>query len=331
MNMRRVLPAAVLLFAVLLAGTMGYWLVEGWNILDSFYQTVITLSTVGFGEVHPLSDAGKLLTVGLIIGSIGIVTYAATLIGRIIVEGEVQQIFQTRRMEKTLKDMRDHFILCGYGRMGLVAADRLRQDGHRLVIVEKSPDAAQRARNAGYIVVEGDATQEEVLQKAGIARAKGVAALLPDDPDNLYLTITARNMNPKVLIAAKAMTEAGALRMTKVGVDKVIPLYHLGGMQLATALSRPEVMNFLDVVAGHGQHVRIDQVLVPEGCKLLGQSLADLDLRGRFGITVLAVKRGQDIFSASPETVLQPGDIALVMGPADKLDGFERQLRPAGK
>lgn len=313
---------AILLLLVIVSGTLGYQLIEGWNLLDSLYQTLITLSTVGFGEVKPLSPQGKLFTIMLVVIGISFVTYAATQLVQVVIEGKIGEIIGKRKMKQALKNLRNHYIICGYGRIGVVVAENLRLEGMSLVIVDKEAERVQAAIDKGFVALRGDATQESVLMEAGIKQAKGIAAVLPDDPDNLYLTITARSLNPGIRVAAKAMTSEGAKRLEKVGTDTVIPLYTIGGERMSVALTRPEVLDFIDIAHGRDRHIRLEEIRLPSGCRIAGQSIAGAKLREKYGITVLVIKRGQEIIIPGPSDTLAEGDVLLVMGEMARVQRF---------
>lgn len=322
MTKTKVLVLLFFLLAILSAGTVGYQAIEGWGFLDSLYQTVITISTVGFREVYPFSPAGKIFTIILVMIGISFVAYSATQFVKLVVEGEIREFFGKRRMEKVLKNLKDHHIICGYGRMGAVVAENLRKEGMGSVIVDNASERVQGALDEGFIALAGDATQEDVLREAGIERARALAAVLPDDPDNLYLTITAKAVNPALRVVAKAMTAEGAKRLENVGADTVIPLYTIGGERMSVALARPGVLDFMDIAHGRGGHIRVEEIELPTGCSIAGQTISDAGIRERFGITVLVIKRGQEIIIPSPSETLAEGDVLLVMGEPERIQRF---------
>ena len=319
MGLRRVLKVLGWLVLLVLTGSVGYWLIEGFSPLDSVYQTVITVSTVGFGEVRPLSPAGKVFTVLLITFGIGVATYAAAQIGHLVVGGELRELLGRRRVRQRVSRLQGHYIICGFGRMGRVVAQDLEAKGARFVVVERDPQRARQALNLGYLVLEGDATEEDVLADAGVERARGLAATLDDDPQNLYLVVTAKSLNPSLFVVAKALTEAGARKLRAAGADKTVSLYELGAKRMAMALLRPQVTEFLDLTVG-SEKVFIEGVEVGEGSPLAGRSLGQLELRRRFGITVIAARRGDELLvSPGPEFTPKPGDVLFVIGTEENL------------
>ena len=326
MTRKKILFLALVLFGILTSGVAGYQIIEGWGFLDSLYQTVITVSTVGFKEVYPLSGAGKVFTILLVMMGISFFAYAATQLVRLVVDGKIAELFGRRRMEKALKNLKDHCIVCGYGRMGTVVAENLRVEGQAMVIVDRDPERVRAATEEGFVAIEGDATQESVLARAGIDRARSVAAVLPDDPDNLYLTITAKAMNPALRVVAKAMTNEGKVRLEKVGADTVISLYSIGGDRMSAALSAPEVVDFIDIAYGKGGRVRVEEIRLPENCRLAGRTIANTGFKDRYGITVLVIKRGDEIIVPSPSETLAGGDVLLVMGKPDRVQRFLEEM-----
>ncbi|MEO0192963.1 MAG: potassium channel family protein, partial [candidate division WOR-3 bacterium] len=252
MRTKKIIILFFVFLGILCFGIVGYMIIEGWGFLDSLYQTVITVSTVGFREVYPISEAGKIFTIILVIIGVSFVAYSASQFVSFIVEGRLNEFFSKRRMKKLLSELRDHFIVCGYGRMGALVANNLRSEGQSLVVIDDDPELVRKATEEGFLAIEGDATQEEVLKRAGIERAKAVAAVLRDEPQNLYLTITAKALNPSARVVAKALTEEGKARLEKVGADTVILIYNIGGDRLSLALLRPEDLDFVYIAHGAG-------------------------------------------------------------------------------
>lgn len=326
MTRTKIFFLAFVLFGILASGVAGYQMIEGWGFLDSLYQTVITVSTVGFREVYPLSEAGKVFTIILVMMGISFFAYAATQFVKLVVDGKIAEIFGRRRMEKALKDLKDHCIVCGYGRMGTVVAENLRIDGQSVVIVDRDPERVRAAIEEGLVAIEGDATQESVLVRAGIDRARSVAAVLTDDPENLYLTITAKALNPAVRVVAKAMTNEGRVRLEKVGADTVIALYSIGGDRMSAALSASEVVDFIDIAYGKGGPVRVEEIRLPDNCGLAGRTIASTGFKKRYGITVLVIRRGDEIIVPSPSETLAGGDVILIMGKPDRVQRFLEEM-----
>ncbi|RMF56654.1 MAG: potassium channel protein [Calditrichaeota bacterium] len=314
---KRILVAGGLFFLVLVVGSAGYMLIEGWAPLESLYMTVITLSTVGFQEVRPLSGAGRLFTSALIIMGIGTVGYGFGHIAAFFVEGELRNVFRIRRMEKIIGSLRNHIIICGYGVEGRHAGEELQRSGVPFVVIEKDTELAEKLREEGRIVIPGDATHDDVLSSAGVAVAKGLIAALSDDAENVFVTLTARGFNPDLMIVARASDEKSVAKLFRAGASKVISSAEIGGRRMASMLLRPQVVNFLDVIMSDPElALRLEEIDIEQGSALVGRSIRDLEIRGRTGAMVIAYHReGQPIHvNPPPDSVLQAGDVLIVMG-----------------
>jgi voltage-gated potassium channel len=323
----RLTRAFVLLAGVFLAGAVGYHLIEGAGWWDSFYMTVITLTTVGYREIFPLSIAGEAFTVVLLFAGLGLILLTATEIGRSIVEGQMREWLGVARRSRMIEKMADHEIVCGWGRMGKAVVEELRRGGRPVVVIERDPDKALELRELGVSVVEGDAAVEATLRSAGIERARGLVACLNDDAYNVYTILTARSLNERLFIVARVAEEGAQQRLLRAGADRVVNPYHLGGLRLAHMLVKPAVVEFLDVSLGPagGVHLELEQVLIAEGNPLVGSTLAEADLRRRSGIGVVALRRGgQLVPNPEASTSLAAGDVLVVLGTRPQLESFER-------
>ncbi|MGC8915958.1 MAG: potassium channel family protein [Thermoanaerobaculum sp.] len=321
------------LAAVLVAGTVGYHLIEGAPLWDAFYMTVITITTVGYREVFPLSVAGQVFTVLLLVAGLGLIFVVATEIGRSMLEGEIRKLLGRARRSRKLFRMREHEVICGYGRMGRAVVEALRQAGRPMVVVERNPEKVASLHDLGVPVVQGDATQEEVLQAAGVARARGLVACLADDAHNVYTVLTARSLNPNLFIVARASEEGAEQRLLRAGANRVVNPYRLGGLRLAHVLTKPAVVDFLELSLGAGaRDLQLEEVAVLPGTPLVGKSLEELELRRRFRVGVVAVQRGTT-FVPNPEAGFRPeeGDVLVVIGTRESLGAFEKAMLAAGK
>lgn len=323
----RLARATLLLAAVFLAGTVGYHLIEGAGWWDAFYMTVITLTTVGYGEVFPLSVAGQVFTVALLFAGLGLILLTATEIGRTVVEGQMRVWLGGARRSRMIEKMSEHEIVCGWGRMGKAVVEELRRGARSVIVVERDADKVRQLREAGVNVIEGDATVEATLRSAGVVRARGLVACLNDDAHNVYTILTARSLNERLFIVARVAEEGAQPRLLRAGADRVVNPYHLGGLRLAHLLAKPAVVDFLDVSLGPTgiDQLVLEQVLITEGNPLVGQTLAETDLRRRSGIGVVALRRGgQLIPNPEASTRLASGDILVVLGARPQLEAFER-------
>lgn len=321
----RLVRSALISAAVFLFGTLGYQLIEDPGWWRAFYMTVITLTTVGYGEVFSLSTAGQVFTVVLLVGGLGIFLYLATDLGRSLVEIELRQLLGQVRRSRMIERLNGHEIVCGWGRMGQAVVGELLRDHRAVVVVEQDPQKVRELQELKIPVITGDATTETALRAAGIDRAHGLVSCLPDDAHNVYTVLTARFQNAGLFIVVRA-SEAGAeARIRRAGADRVVNPYHLSGVRLAHLLVKPAVVEFVDFSLGPGgDQLRLEQVLLPPASSLVGSSIADADLRRRWGIGVVAVCRGRLLMpNPEPQVQLEAGDILVILGTGPQLEQFE--------
>ncbi len=329
--LRQLQLSLALLLCLVAVGTVGYMVLEEMSWADALYMTVITLTTVGFGEVKPLSPTGRLFTIGLIMVGVGAAAWAA----RNLVEVTLAPWFWTsvsqRRMQEELKAIRDHYIVCGYDRMGHQIVRDLLARREPFVVVERSPEVAETLLEQRLLHVVGDATQDEVLLQAGVERARGLVAALSNDADNVLAVLTARGLNPDLLIVARASGEAAETKLRRAGADRVVSPYVIGGHRLAVALLRPAVHDFLNHLFHLGEtdealDVDIGQVHVRPHSPLAGQTLVECDLRQVYRLTVIAVQRpdGSFVFAPDGHHRIQEGETLIVIGRAESIYALER-------
>ena len=299
---------------------------EGWPPLDSLYQTVTTITTVGFQEVHPLSDRGRAYTMLLIMAGLTTLLYTLTRIGQGVFEGELLEVLERRSMIRDLAALRNHFIICGYGKVGRPVAEGLAREGVPFCVIDNGPDARAALRDDGFLNVIGDATEESVLDQAGLDRARTLLALLPSDADNLYLTIAAKDRNPEIKVIARAGDPAGETRIKRAGADEVISPARIAGLRVLQAAVNPTALEFMEIVT-HNRALQLSlaDIQVAEGSQLKGQSIAEAGIRGRFGVIVVAIKAadGTMAFNPDPGRRIEPGDTLVVLG--EDLDIVELQ------
>jgi len=313
---------ALVILAVHVGGTAGYVLIEGWSAWDAFYMTVITVTTVGYGEVHPMSQAGRAFTVVILLSGVGAFFYAFTLFMSLLAEGGLVERFERRRLARMLDTLRDHFIVCGYGRMGEIIAAEFTRQHVPFVVIERDPDRLHLAMDRGYLAVEADASNEDVLKRVGIGRARGLIAAVSTNAENVYAVLSARLLNPSLFIVGRAESEDSRVKLTRAGADRVISPYHLGGLQLAQTALRPAVVDFMHL-ATSSEHMELglEQVHIAAGSALANRTLIDAGLRQRFGVVVVGIRRadGKMDFNPEPETAMRPGDDLVVLGRVDNL------------
>jgi len=327
MNARRIILSDIAGAVVILTlGTLGYVLIEGWSPFDAFFMTITTVTTVGYGIPHPLSPAGTMFTSALII--IGVTYFAIVFasVTRIVVGGQLREFLGRRKLEKRLKALENHYIICGFGRIGTVVASELAARGFAFVVVESDPGRLADLDSAGYAYVAGSATNEPVLEQAGIKRAKGVISAVRSDADNVFIVLTARGLNPNLFILSRGEEEASRKKLKRAGADKVILPYHLGARRMAEAVARPAVSDFIDlVVHGRSLELRMEEVEVAPGSKLVGQSIVASEIKAVLDLLVVAIrqKTGKMVFNPHPGETIAEGDTLIVLGEQGNLKKLE--------
>lgn len=317
--MRRVRVGLVLFGAVLVGGTVGY-VALGFPLLDAAYQTVTTVTTVGYREVRPLTTVGKVFTMALILSGVGTALYTFGLLLEVLIEGELRDVFRRRRMEREIERLSGHVIVCGWGRVGREVARFLAGAGERVVVVDRDPDRLALA--ATHLQVLGDATDDETLRRAGVARARALVAALDTDADNLFVTVSSRALRPDLVIIARARDESSEAKLLRAGATRVVNPQRIGGGRMAAFARQPHVVDFLDVVMHDGSlEFRLEEVAVPPESPLSGCTLRDAQIRDRTGALVLAIRSPDGTFATnpSPETAIRPGDILIAIGTTAQL------------
>lgn len=328
-ELRRLRAVTGIFLGILLIGIIGYQAVSGMSATDALYMTVITVTTVGFGEVVPLDPAGKMLTVFLIVGGVGSVSYAAVTAAEFVVEGHLGKYIERRRMQRSIDSLSGHVIVCGYGRVGRHLVEALASDGAGVVVVETDPDKLHELDEHAILRVAGDATQEHMLEDAGLLRARAVVACVNTDADNVLITLTAKGLRPEATIIARAKADENESKLLRAGADRVILPSSIGGRRIASLLTRPVVSDFLEGLGVGGADLTLDEIPVKRGGELADVRLRDADLRERWGVTVLAVKHESDHkmdTHPSAEMVLRGGDVLVVMGGDDEVDAMRNHF-----
>lgn len=324
----------MLLVTVLAGGTAGYMVIEGWGVLDALYMTVTTVTTVGYSETHPLSTAGRIFNLGVIIFGVATVLYTFSFLMARLVEGDLHERWVTRRRTRMLEELDHHFIICGYGRMGEVIAGEFSRQSVPFVIVERDPARMQQAIDAGYLAVEADASSEQVLIRIGIERARGLIAAVSTDAENVYAVLTARLLRPDLFIIGRAETDDAKGKLVRAGADRVLSPYQIGGLQLAQTALRPAVVDFVQLATSSDNlDLNMEQVLIHEGSSLSGRSILEASLRQRFGVVVVGIQRagGAMEFNPPPESVMHVNDFLVVLGQARTLRELEAAAADGGR
>ncbi|MCI0397563.1 MAG: potassium channel protein [Chloroflexi bacterium] len=324
---RSLVPVILLLTLVFGLGTAGYWLIEGWPLLDSFYMTAITLTTVGFSEVRPLSNDGRLFTIALLFLGVGTAAYGFSAVGEYVLASGLGPRMRRRRMMRIINGLHDHVIVCGYGRVGRSAVATLLESQRKVVVVELQTRLVEELQELGVTVVHGDATRDETLRQAGIERATGLMVCGGSDADNLFIVLSARTLNSRLHIVARCVVSDNESKMRRAGADRVVSPYQIGGRHMANVLLRPHVTEFLDVVTlDSGLELWLEELLIAPDSSLAGQTAIEADLRRRTGVTLVALLRGSSRATLTPDenTRFEPGDELIVLGTREQLLNLER-------
>jgi voltage-gated potassium channel len=313
------------LVIIIIIGTIGFKIIEPqWDFLDSFFMTMITISTTGFKEVHPLSNTGKIFTVFLIIIGVLTIAYTGGKAAQILIE---KHIFRRRRMNKTLGKISNHYIVCGYGRMGKVICDELKDSGVPFVAIENDPLKIELLNDLGFYYVEGDATIDDFLILAGIKRAKGLVAVINSDAQNVFTVLSAKELNPNLFIVARAVEETTESKLIKAGADRVIKPYELGGKRMVHLLLRPGVMDFIDGVARDRDiAISLEEVTVQKEAAIQNISLINSPIREKLNIIIVAILKssGKFIYNPSASTIIEVGDKLIAIGEVEMLAKLEK-------
>ena len=314
---------AFLSFLVLIfVGTEGYHLLEGMNLVDSLYMTVITISTVGFGEVRELSSIGRMFTIGLIIGGGVIVAYSLSASAEFLMSGEWQRILDKRRHSRMLSNLSDHVIVCGFGRVGRRVSDELVKEGVPFIVVDTRPERVQHAEEFGYISMEGNAAKESVLHEAGIEKARALIAAVNSDAENVFIVLTARSLSRDIQIIVRANYEDSEPKMIRAGANRTIVPYDISGKRMVTMLMRPSVSDFLDEVAhAGGLELLIEEIRIDPDSPLAGKTISETSFRSEMGVAILACRNHEGVFDMhpGPHTLIEPNGLLLVLGTREQL------------
>ncbi|MGB8115044.1 MAG: potassium channel protein [Candidatus Sulfotelmatobacter sp.] len=315
-----------LLLLVVAAGTAGFHFIEGWPWFDGFYMVVTTLTTIGYQEVHPLSHAGRVFNVFVILVGVSLLLLGVGALSQALLEFELQSFFGRRRMERDIGRLDDHYIICGLGRVGRSVARELARKPASFVIIENSETKLQRYNGEKWLVITGDATQEQILRQAQIERARGLIAATTTDATNLYIVLTARGLNPHLKIIARASEDASEKHLLTAGADAVVSPYSFAGQRIAQSLLRPHVVSFLDAATTHlGIDLEIGEIQVTGKSIFAGKTIESSRIRQDRGVIILAIKRQQGMrFNPAPDERIEPEDFLIAMGEPAQLRQLEQ-------
>ena len=329
---KRFVLAFATFIALILIGTSGYHWLEAMSIVDALYMTVITISTVGFGEVRELSSMGRVFTIVLILGGGGLAAFSVTVAVDFIMSGEWRVYWQTRRRFQMLSELTNHVIVCGFGRVGRHVADELAAEKVPFIVIDTDEDRVAHAQKHGYLAITGNAANETLLQKVGIERARAMVAAVDSDAENVFITLTARSLNPNLYIVARANYEDSESKLVSAGANRTMMPYHISGKRIVTTLIRPSVADFLDeVVHAGGLELFLEEVRVEPDSELAGKTISEAQVRNELGVTVLACRKQEGEFDTriGPDTVLQPGGLLIVLGTREHLNEMMKLAQSA--
>jgi voltage-gated potassium channel len=323
---RRVLLLSAAIVATLTIGTLGFTFIAGYPAFDAFYMTLTTMTTVGYMEVHPLSQAGRIFNSLLIVFGVTTMFIAIGAMTQTIIELQFGDAIGRRRNKRMIDKLKDHYIVCGYGRVGRGAAAELQHAGVPFVVVDVNPERVERAMAAGMLAVAADSTRDETLRQVGVERARGLVAALSSDADNLFVLLSAKGLNPGIFAAARAAEESAEEKMRRAGADAVFAPYSITGHRLAQSMLRPHVLQFLDFTTKDiGMDVSIEQVRVSENSEVAAKTLKDMQLSRELGVIVMAIRKndGRMLFNPAADTAVHGGDYLIVMGQMQNLRTLE--------
>ena len=318
--------ALLILVAVTVIGTLGYVVIEGWSLWDAFYMTIISVTTAGYREVHDMGFFGQLWTSIVLVAGVSTLFYTASLFMAEVVEGEFYKRIEARRFNRMLEQLTNHFIICGYGRIGTVIADEFRRQNIPYVIIDRDPDRVHEVIEAGGLAVEADASRELVLQRVGIDRARGLIAAVGTEAENVYTVLTARVLNPTLYIIARIESRDAEPKLRRAGADRVLSPYTLGGIQMAATALRPAVVDFMHLATSSERlELAAEQITIGSASRFVGRSIKDANLRHEFGVIVVAIKRagGEMEFNPEPEARIAANDQLVVLGHTDQLKALD--------
>lgn len=321
---------SVLLSVVLIGfGCIGYMAIEGWNLMDSLYMTIITLTTVGYGEVKTVSPEGRLFTMVLLLLGVGFFLYLTGNIIQFLVEGRIRLVLGRRKLDTQINKLRGHFIICGYGRIGRVLTRYLIQKYLDVVVIERSDVRVPRMDEDGILYLIGEATDETVLERAGIHRARGIVTAVATDADNVFLVLIAKQLNPNIFVIARASQNSTKKTLQAAGADKVVSPYDLGARRMAHAILRPTVIRFLEMAfADENTDIQLEEFHVNPGCELADVALKDSNIRQNIDLIIVVIQKadGEMVFNPKADTRFEAGDTVVAVGSAKSLKQFERLL-----
>jgi voltage-gated potassium channel len=318
-----------LLFSIIVIGTAGYSAIEHMTLFDSFYMTLITISTVGFSEIAPLSQIGRILTIFIIVSGISLLTYTLGQIAKIFIEGELRNLLGRRKLGKQISELTGHFIVCGFGRIGEVICKELADEQIPFLVIEKQDEKIEVLEKMQYLYLAGDATADEVLLQAGLIKAKGLATAVSSDADNVFITLTAKGLRPDIFVLSRAADLKNESKLLRAGASRVICPYNMGGTRMAQILKKPTVVDFLDTAMMSGElGLKLEEALVQNTSPIIGQNLLTSNLRRDFGVIIVAIKKASNemVFNPGPLAIIEANDVIVAIGKQEDMKRMRQVL-----
>lgn len=329
MDHSRLRISIILLFAVICAGTIGYSVFEDMSVFDAFYMTIITISSVGFSEVKPLSQVGRIITIIIIVSGISVLTYTLGQVARIFVEGELRKILGRRKLEKQISKLNDHYIICGFGRIGSIISRELSAENISFVVIEQDTEKIKQLEEDNFLYLNMDATAEEALLQAGLKKAKGIVTAVKSDADNVFITLTAKGLRSDIFVLARASDVQNESKILRAGASRVVCPYLFGGRRMAQILKKPTVVDFIDSAMMDSQlGLSMEEAVVGPASDLIGKTLIDSQIRQRFGVVIVAIKKptSEMVFNPTPMEKLEYQDTIVVIGKKEDLKRMNEVL-----
>lgn len=326
---RRFINLLLAIAIIILFGTLGFYLIEGWSLTNSLYVAVQTVTTVGYGDVTPTTRGGRLFSIIFMLAGVGTVLYGLTSTVQSLVESEVLATLGLHRRYRKMRNLQDHFIICGAGRIGSRIIRELQRVKVSFVVIEQDPQKVAELIEMGTHVLVRDATLEESLLEAGVKHARGLAACLPDDADNLYVVLTARDLNREMHIVARAVEEQAEPKLMRAGANRVVAPTIIGSYRMAQALMKPAVADFMDSIAAENLDLGFEQVEISPPSRFVGQKLKEANIRSEFDIVIVAIRRqnGETIYHPTAEAIIEANDMLIVIGRREALANLKRLAR----
>ena len=331
---RKLKISFLILALIFVIGTVGFHFIEGWSFVESLYTTVITLATVGYGDFHPEQMAGMIFTVVLIVFGVGAMAYTIGLATEAMIEGRLKMAMGRGRLEKKIEKLNNHYIICGCGRIGRLICREFAAEKVDFVVIDNDPEVMQAIEEEGYIYYAGNATEDRTLIGAGIKRARGIVCVLRSDAENLYVILTAKELNPSIYILSRAEDEISERRLIRAGADRVMSPYTVGGMRMAMAILRPAMLDFIEITTRRQSlELQMEELLVCDTSPVIGKTLEESEIRQRYGLIIVAIKKasGQMIFNPVASYVIGTGDTLIALGEDVNLVRFSRVCYPEAK